>query len=116
MNMQKIQNLIKEFSKQRDWDKFHNPKNLAMALSVETSELLEIFQWLSLEESSNLSEDKKEHLREEIADVAVYLLRICSSYDINLEDAIVDKMKKNELKYPLFTKEGKKILYEKNKI
>lgn len=115
MNMQKIQNLIKKFSNERNWGEFHNPKNLAMALSVESSELLEIFQWLTLEQAANLEGKEKEHLKEEIADVAVYLLRICMSYDINLEEAIVSKMKKNELKYPLFDKDGKKILYGKKK-
>ncbi|NQY24554.1 MAG: nucleotide pyrophosphohydrolase [Campylobacteraceae bacterium] len=113
MDMQKIETLIKKFSKERDWDKFHNPKNLAMALSVESAELLEIFQWLSHDESLELKDEKLEHLKEEIADVAVYLLRICMSYDINLEEAIVSKMKKNEEKYPLLNKEGKRIDYSK---
>jgi NTP pyrophosphatase (non-canonical NTP hydrolase) len=113
MDMQKIQNLIKTFSAQRDWDKYHNPKNLAMALSVETAELVEIFQWLDFEQANHLTSDKKEHLKEEIADVAVYLLRICMAYDINLEDAIVEKMKKNEKKYPLFDSKGEKIVYNK---
>jgi len=113
MDMQKIEKIIKNFSQEREWDKFHNPKNLAMALSVESSELLEIFQWLNQEESLNLKDKKLEHLKEEIADVAVYLLRICMSYDINLEEAIVSKMKKNELKYPLLDKEGKVIDYSK---
>ncbi|PHR68925.1 MAG: nucleotide pyrophosphohydrolase [Arcobacter sp.] len=113
MDMQKIEKLIKKFSQERDWDKFHNPKNLAMALSVESSELLEIFQWLNEEEALKLKDKKLEHLKEEVADVAVYLLRICMSYDINLEEAIVSKMKKNELKYPLNDKEGKSIDYSK---
>ena len=111
MNMEKIKKLIETFSKERDWDKFHNPKNLAMALSVETSELVEIFQWLNEEQCLNLDKEKKEHLEEEIADIAVYLLRICYSYDINLEDAIKSKMKKNEMKYPLFDENGHKIDY-----
>lgn len=113
MNMQKIQAIIKEFSAQRDWDKHHNPKNLAMALSVETAELVEIFQWLTLEQCENLEHSKKEHLKEEVADVAVYLLRICMAYDINLEEAIIEKMKKNEKKYPLYNNNGEKIVYNK---
>lgn len=84
-----------------------------MALSVETAELVEIFQWLSHEQSENLSGDKKEHLKEEIADIAVYLLRICMAYEIDLEEAIVEKMKKNEKKYPLFDNNGEKIIYNK---
>src|SRR5690606_594293 len=109
MDMQKIQTVIQTFSKERDWDKHHNPKNLAMALSVETAELVEIFQWLDFEQSKHLTRDKKEHLKEEIADIAVYLLRICMAYNIDLEEAILEKMKKNEKKYPLFDSKGEKI-------
>ncbi len=115
MNMQKIQTIIKDFSEQRDWDKFHNPKNLSMALSVEASELLEIFQWLELEQANNLSDDKKEHAKQEIADIAVYLIRMCMKLDINLEEAITEKMKLNEKKYPLFDEKGNKINYGKKK-
>lgn len=111
MDMEKIQTIIKEFSTKRDWEKFHNPKNLAMALSVETSELLEIFQWLDLEQAQNLSADKKIHAKEELADIAVYLIRMCMKLDIDLEEAIVEKMKKNEKKYPLIDKNGNKINY-----
>lgn len=113
MNMQRIETLIKEFSKKRDWEKFHNPKNLSMALSVEASELVEIFQWLDLEQSENLSPDKKEHTKQEIADIAVYLIRMCMSFDINLEEAIIQKMKLNEKKYPLLDENGNKIEYGK---
>jgi len=113
MDMEKILTIIKKFSRERNWDQFHNPKNIAMALSVETAELVEIFQWLDTNQALNLDESKQEHLKEEVADIAVYLLRICMAYDINLEDAIVSKMKKNELKYPLIDKEGQKIEYGK---
>jgi len=113
MDMQKIQSIIKKFSKERNWDQFHNPKNIAMALSVETAELVEIFQWLNEKQALNLDMHKQEHLKEEIADVAVYLLRICMAYDINLEDAIISKMKKNEKKYPLINEKGEKVLYGK---
>lgn len=115
MDMEKIESIIKEFSAQRDWDKFHNPKNIAMALSVEASELLEIFQWLTFEQSENLEEKKKEHAKQEIADIAVYLIRMCMNLDINLEEAIISKMKMNEKKYPLFDENGEKIEYGKKK-
>ena len=111
MDMPKIENIIKEFSKQRDWDQFHNPKNIAMALSVETAELVEIFQWLDPKQALELNQSKQEHLKEEVADIAVYLLRMCMAYDINLEEAIVSKMKKNEIKYPLVDDQGCKIVY-----
>ena len=115
MNMQKIEAIIKDFSTKRDWEKFHNPKNLSMALNVEASELLEIFQWLEIEEANNLPKDKKEHAKQEIADIAVYLIRMCMKLDINLEEAIIEKMKLNEKKYPLFDKDGNKINYGKKK-
>lgn len=113
MNMQKIESVIKDFSEKRDWEKFHNPKNLSMALSVEASELLEIFQWLDLEQSSSLKGEKKEHAKQEIADIAVYLIRMCMKLDINLEEAIFEKMKLNEKKYPLEDDKGNKINYGK---
>lgn len=113
--MEKIQSIIKNFSEQRDWEKFHNPKNLSMALNVEASELLEIFQWLDLEQAKNLDEKKKEHAKQEIADIAVYLIRMCMNLNINLEEAIIEKMKLNEKKYPLFDKNGDKITYGNKK-
>jgi NTP pyrophosphatase (non-canonical NTP hydrolase) len=115
MNMQKIESIIKDFSEQRDWDKFHNPKNLSMALSVEASELLEIFQWLEFEQAENLNKEQKEHTKQEVADIAVYLIRMCMKLNINLEDAIVEKMKLNEKKYPLLDENGNKINYGKKK-
>ena len=113
MDLEKIKNIINKFSNDRNWDEFHNPKNLAMALSVEASELVEIFQWLTLEQSENLNDEKKEHAKQEIADIAVYLLRMCMKLDINLEDAILEKMKLNEKKYPLLDENGNTIIYKK---
>lgn len=101
MEINKIKNILKKFSEDRDWEQFHSPKNLSMALSVEASELVEIFQWLTEEQSYNLNNSKKQHAEEEVADIAIYLLRICTKLDIDLEDAIIKKMKKNEEKYPV---------------
>jgi len=115
MDMKNIESIISKFSKDRDWDKFHNPKNLVMAMSVEASELVEIFQWLDFEQAQNLSEEKKEHVKQEIADIVVYLTRICMTYNIDLEKAILEKMKINEKKYPLFDENGKRINYGKKK-
>jgi len=113
MDMKKVEELILKFSHDRNWDHAHNPKNLSMALNVEASELLEIFQWLTLEESSNLQGEKKEHAKQEIADIAIYLIRMCIKLDINLEEAILEKMKLNEKKYPLIDEQGNKIEYGK---
>lgn len=113
MDMQNLKKRILKFSHDRNWEEAHNPKNLSMALNVEASELLEIFQWLSLEEAANLQGEKKEHARQEIADIAIYLIRMCIKLDIDLEKAILDKMILNETKYPLFDKDGNKIVYKK---
>jgi NTP pyrophosphatase (non-canonical NTP hydrolase) len=106
MNIKTIEQMIKKFSQDRDWEQFHTPKNLSMALSVEASELLEIFQWLTEDQSYNLNDSKKQHAKEEVADIAIYLLRICMKLDINLEEAIIEKMKKNEEKYPVEKAKG----------
>ncbi|MGE0052328.1 MAG: nucleotide pyrophosphohydrolase, partial [Arcobacter sp.] len=87
MNIEKIKHRIQKFSDDRNWDEFHNPKNLVMALNGEVGELNEIFQWLNFEESMNLPDDVKEHTKEEVADIAIYLIRICMKLDINLEEA-----------------------------
>ena len=85
MDIKKIEDRIQKFSDDRDWNSHHNPKNLVMALSGEVGELNEIFQWLTFEDALNLPEDILEHTREEIADISIYLIRICMKYNINLE-------------------------------
>ena len=106
MNIQKIQAFQKQFNKERDWEQFHTPKNLSMALSVEASELMEIFQWLSAEQSCSLDKKNKEKVSEELADITYYILRIADLMNIDLEDAIWKKMKKNTEKYPVEKAKG----------
>lgn len=106
MNLENLQTKLKQISDERDWNQFHSPKNLSMALAKESAELLEIFQWLTEEQSYNLDEKKHEHLKEEIADISIYLLRLCMKFDINLEDAIHDKLWKFEMKYPVEKSKG----------
>lgn len=89
-----------EFSGERDWEKFQSPKNLAMAMSVEASEVLEHFQWLAESESFELDADKKREVGYELADVLAYLVRLADQLDINLEEAVAEKMKINAEKYP----------------
>lgn len=101
MDIEKINQRIQKFSDDREWNSHHNPKNLVMALSGEVGELNEIFQWLDYEESQNLPDDVLQHTKEEIADISIYLLRICMKLDIDLEEAIHMKMDKNEKKYPV---------------
>jgi dCTP diphosphatase len=91
---------IRNFVEERDWDQFHSPKNLAMALAVEASELVEIFQWMTEEESQQLDPKQKQYAEEEIADVMTYLIRISDRLDIDLLAAVERKLAINQKKYP----------------
>lgn len=91
----------KKFTKERDWDQFQNPKNLSMALSVEASELAEIFMWLTEKQSSNLSKKQLQAASEEIADIFMYLLRISDVLGVNLFKSTDEKMQKNIEKYSI---------------
>jgi dCTP diphosphatase len=88
------------FAKERDWEKFHTPKNLVMALSVEASELLEIFQWENDEQLMANKPAWQDKVADEMADVLVYLMRLSSVTGIDLNQALINKMKKNAQKYP----------------
>ena len=102
MDLELIQSRLKKFAVDRDWEQFHSPKNLVMALSVEVSELLEIFQWSNsggLDEINDPS--KRKQIEEEIADVFNYLVKIADTLDIDLEKAALDKIASNEEKYPI---------------
>lgn len=108
INVEKINNEVTKFIEARDWDQFHSIKNLSMALSVETSELVEIFQWLKEDESNNVSNNPKlkSKVEEEIADIFVYLLRIAIKSNINIEDVVLAKIEKNAEKYPIEKAKG----------
>lgn len=97
-----FQKKFREFVIERNWERYHNPKNLAMALTVEAAELLEIFQWLSAEEAENVKDDPliKEKISHELADIMIYLIRLADKSDINLQKAITEKMQLNKEKYP----------------
>ncbi len=94
---------IKDFCDRRDWDQFHNAKDLAVALSIEASELLEIFRWKNLQEVSELfqNEKKKEDIEDEMADILYFLVRMAQLYNIDLSEALEKKLYKNEKKYPV---------------
>ncbi|WP_318518260.1 nucleotide pyrophosphohydrolase [Photobacterium leiognathi] len=92
---------LRAFAEQRNWDQFHTPKNLSMALSGEVAEITEIFQWLTPEQSEQLSIEKKQQLEEEIADVMMYLVRLADKCDIDISDACQRKLAKNNEKYPV---------------
>jgi len=95
-----LQQRLAAFAAARDWDQFHSPKNLAMALSVEAAELVEEFQWLTEQQSSALDAERRERVRLELADVFIYLLRISDKLGVDLLRAADDKVALNEQKYP----------------
>lgn len=98
--LEALKDKLQTFADDRDWDQFHSPKNLSMALSVEASELVECFQWLTEEQSKNLSPEQREAVIDEMADVQVYLLRLATKLDVDMLQAVEQKMVKNAAKYP----------------
>lgn len=111
MDTKRLQEALEAFAEERDWNPFHSPKNLATALSVEASELLEHFQWLTPEQSADLDPVTREEVAEEIADVQIYLLRLADKLSIDLETAVEAKMEKNREKYPAETVRGSAAKY-----
>ncbi len=95
-----LQQRLAAFAAARDWEQFHSPKNLAMALSVEAAEVVEEFQWLTDEQSNALDAERRERVRLELADVFIYLLRLADRVDVDLMRAVDDKMVQNERRYP----------------
>lgn len=91
---------LRRFAAAREWDQFHSPKNLAMALSVEVAELLEHFQWLTQDESHALPESTRSDVAEELADVMIYLVRLSGKLHIDLAAEVARKLDKNAAKYP----------------
>ncbi len=102
---------IKQFRQERDWDQYHSPKNLVMALSVEVAELVEHFQWLTQEESRNLPDDKLDQVRDEIGDILIYIANLSEKLGIDPVQAAHDKIKKNQIKYPAEIVKGKHSKY-----
>lgn len=91
---------LRAFADERDWDQFHTPKNLAMALSVEVAELVEHYQWLPTGADCELDEAKRTGIRHELADVLMYLVRLADKSGVDLHAAVLDKMELNAQKYP----------------
>ena len=112
-NFVKLQQSIEQFSLDRDWDQFHSPKNLSMALNVEAGELLECFQWLSEEQSKNLTDGQLSEVSDELADVFIYLIRLADKLNINLIEAANNKITKNDEKYPIEKSKGNSTKYDK---
>lgn len=95
-----LRDALREFARERDWDQFHSPKNLASALSVEAAELLEQFQWLTEDQSRTLDENQRAAVGEEMADVLLYLIRLADKLDLDLTAAAHVKIRRNAEKYP----------------
>jgi len=99
-DLHSLRDMLRDFVRERDWARFHTPKNLATALSVEASELLEPFQWLNSGAREELGAAKLNAVRHEMADVLAYLIQLADQLDVDLYDALVEKMALNRQKYP----------------
>jgi NTP pyrophosphatase (non-canonical NTP hydrolase) len=95
-----LRDLVREFVQERDWEKFHTPKNLAVSLSVEAAELLEPFQWLKTGDGEELTSSARIKVKHEMADVFVYLIRLADRLDVDLVSAVREKLEQNKVKYP----------------
>ena len=100
-SLEELRLRLAEFAAVRDWDQFHSPKNLAMALIAEAAEIIEHFQWLSESDSSHLSPEKQQAVSHELADVLIYLIRLADKLDIDLITAAQAKIQINETRYPV---------------
>jgi dCTP diphosphatase len=115
MNVDAIQERLRDFADARDWNRFHSPKNIAIALAVEAAELLQHFQWLTEEQSRRLVSrpDDYQAVTEEIADVQIYLLRLADLLGVELERAVLGKIAKNAEKYPVELARGNALRYDR---
>lgn len=105
-SLEDLQKMIRKFCDDRDWDQFHNPKDLSISLALEAAEVMEHFQWKNEAEMSTHSKDHKDDIGEEIADVFYWVLLLSNKLDIDLVDAFQKKMAKNDAKYPVAKAKG----------
>ncbi|MCB1759450.1 MAG: nucleotide pyrophosphohydrolase [Gammaproteobacteria bacterium] len=98
--LQQLKQRLRAFARARDWEQFHSPKNLSMAMIAECAELVEHFQWLSEEQSLDLSQEKRQAVRLELADILIYLVRCADRLDVDLIAAANEKIEINEQRYP----------------
>jgi len=114
MNVQGLKEIVRKFSQERDWDKFHNPKDLAIGVVTEGSELLELFRFKGEEEIDQLmkQEEFRKKVGEEISDVLYFLLRFADLYGFDISMEFLEKMKKNAMKYPVEKSKGNNKKYD----
>ncbi|MFA5626532.1 MAG: nucleotide pyrophosphohydrolase [Thiohalomonadaceae bacterium] len=105
-SLEELRQRLAVFAKVRDWEQFHSPKNLSMALIAEAAELVEHFQWLTPEQSEQLSVEKLEEVRLELADIQIFLIRIADRLNVDLIRAVKDKMAHNEQRFPIDVVKG----------
>ena len=110
-SLEQIKTRLREFAKERDWDQFHSPKNLAMALIVEAAELVEHFQWLTEEQSQSLPSEKLAEVEQELADIQIYLIRLADKLGVDMEKAVNAKIELNAKKYPAEKVRGSAVKY-----
>lgn len=113
LDVQAVQQFLRRFAEDRDWEQFHTPKNLTMALSGEVGELTEIFQWLTPAQSLFVMKDSKRasQVRDELADILQYVIRLADILEVDLNDALWDKLHRNEEKYPRHLSKGRAKKY-----
>ena len=109
VTVDELRQMVRRFVAERDWEQFHAPKNLSMALAIEAAELMEHFQWISVELSRQLKDDaeKKAAIGEELADVICYAMALANELDLDISETMRAKMQKNEVKYPASEYQGK---------
>ncbi len=106
-SLENLRQQLAEFARVRDWDQFHSPKNLSMALIAEAAELVEHFQWLSEEQSRTINDEKKQAVGHELADILIFLIRTADKLNIDIIQAANEKIKINESRYPVERVHGK---------
>ena len=109
--LQELKERMAQFVQERDWGQFHTPKNLSMSIAIEAAELMEHFQWLTVEESTNLNVEALADIGEELADIVIYSLSLANVLGLDLSATVLDKMAKNIRKYPKEKVRGKSHKY-----
>ena len=111
ITLQDLKERMATFVRERDWEQFHNPKNLSMSIAIEAAELMEHFQWLTVEQSQQLDAEALQEIGEELADIVIYSLSMANDLQIDLADTVLAKMEKNRRKYPKDRVRGKAHKY-----
>lgn len=110
--MNSLKEKVKKFCEDRDWDQFHNAKELSIGLSTEASELLQHFRFKTPEQVEEIMKSRREEIEDELADVLIFAIRFAQKYDVDMEEIVNRKLKKNEEKYPIETSKGSNKRYD----